>query len=133
MYSDFKVLAKQPDYHAPDGSEIRLLLKVPMGNMWHCKLPATKISNAVYHKTVDEIWYVLEGNGELWLSDKGETINLIPNICISIPRGTSFQFKNTGKRALKFLGVTIPVWPRCVEACNVEGKWKSNIKLVKKL
>jgi mannose-6-phosphate isomerase-like protein (cupin superfamily) len=97
--------------------------------MWHCILHAVKISSAVYHKTVDEIWYVLEGNGELWLSDKGETINLIPNICITIPRGTSFQVKNTGEKDLKFLGVTIPVWRGPNEVCNVEGKWKSNINL----
>jgi mannose-6-phosphate isomerase-like protein (cupin superfamily) len=129
MYSEYKFLAEKFDYLAPDGSEIRLLLKVHGGSMWHCKLPAAKISSGVYHKTVDEMWYVLEGNGELWLSDKGETINLIPNTCISIPRGISFQFKNTGEKDLKFLGVTIPVWPGPNEACNVEGKWKSNIKL----
>ena len=72
---------------------------------------------------------MLEGNGELWLSDKGETINLIPNTCITIPRGTSFQFKNIGEKDLKFLGVTIPVWRGPDEVCNVEGKWKSNITL----
>lgn len=99
--------------------------------MRHCKLPAAYISSAVYHKTVDEIWYVLEGNGELWLSDKDKTIKLKPTICISIPRGISFQFKNTGKKDLKFLGVTIPVWPEGVEACYVKGKWKSNINLKK--
>ena len=54
------------DVLAPDGSEIRFLPQVPGGSMVHCTLPPGAVSLAVTHRTVDELWYVLAGQGELW-------------------------------------------------------------------
>jgi mannose-6-phosphate isomerase-like protein (cupin superfamily) len=62
----FKELKQKADYIAPDGSEIRLLINGVNGGLCHCTLPASKISKAVKHKTVEEIWYCISGKGEIW-------------------------------------------------------------------
>jgi mannose-6-phosphate isomerase-like protein (cupin superfamily) len=56
------------DYHylAPDGSEIRLLATVDAGGLAHCTLPAGTIAGPVRHRTVKEVWYVVDGRGEVW-------------------------------------------------------------------
>jgi mannose-6-phosphate isomerase-like protein (cupin superfamily) len=61
-----KQLPEKVDQIAPDGSEIRLLMSLGGGGLCHCTLPAGKTSSAVKHKTVEEIWYFLAGQGELW-------------------------------------------------------------------
>ena len=64
-----KQLSENVDQIAPDGSEIRLLHALSGGGLCHCTLPAGNVSSAVTHKTVEEIWYFLEGQGELWRKD----------------------------------------------------------------
>jgi hypothetical protein len=41
---------------APDGSDVRLLLGLSGGGMAHFELGPNKISKAVAHRTVEEIW-----------------------------------------------------------------------------
>jgi mannose-6-phosphate isomerase-like protein (cupin superfamily) len=48
---------------APEGSEIRLIARMENGSFCHCTLPVGKASHAVKHKTVEEIWYFLDGEG----------------------------------------------------------------------
>ena len=48
---------KEPNYLAPDGSEIRLLPRMGRGSLAYCILPRNKVSKAIYHQTVDEIWF----------------------------------------------------------------------------
>ena len=59
------ILKSNYDYLAPDGSEIRLLPTMSHGGMAHCVLPIGKISQAGEHKTVEEIWFILEGEGQM--------------------------------------------------------------------
>jgi hypothetical protein len=40
---DTMKLPTKPDYLAPDGSEIRLLVATPRGSMAHCKLPPNAV------------------------------------------------------------------------------------------
>ena len=63
---DYKRLAKNYDTLAPDGSEIRLLSATSRGSMVHCTLNPGEVSVAVAHRTVEEVWYVLEGTGQVW-------------------------------------------------------------------
>src|SRR5262245_33571130 len=58
-------LKPEYDYLAPDVSEIRLLVAGNTGSLCHCTLPERGISSAVYHKTVEEIWYCISGQGEV--------------------------------------------------------------------
>ena len=66
---DVKSLGTDPAYIAPDGSEIRLLAALSSCSMAHFRLPAGEVSAAVVHQTVDELWYVVAGEGEMWLED----------------------------------------------------------------
>src|SRR5258707_6155420 len=64
-----------PDVAAPDGSDVRVLLQLDRGGMAHFELGAGRTSVAVAHHSVDEIWYILRGHGEMWRrqGDRRET------------------------------------------------------------
>ena len=57
------------------------------------------VGRACHFRTIDEYWYVLSGEGEIWRSspDGHESITrLIPGVCVDIPLGTAFQYRCTG-------------------------------------
>ncbi len=110
---------------APDGSEIRCLPATERGSMVHCRLPPGAVSKAVRHRTVEEIWYVLAGRGELWRSrgQRREITPLEPATAHTIPLGTAFQFRNTGDQPLDILIVTMPPWPGAEEAVRAADHW----------
>jgi len=122
-----KRLPPVPDIVAPDGSDVRVLLKTPRGSMAHFELAPGRASEAIRHQNVDEIWFVLSGRGEIWrrLDGSEEMVALDPGICITIPAGTHFQFRALGDTALAAIGVTMPPWPGPEEAVPVPGKWGS--------
>ena len=112
---------------APDGSLVRLLVQVSGGSMAHFELGPTEISVPQQHRTVSEIWYILAGLGRMWrLGPTGEVseIDLRPGVALTIPVGTSFQFRNTARVPLEAIGVTMPPWPGDGEAVTVEGLWE---------
>ena len=120
-----RTLPDESDVLAPDGSRIRLLVSGPRGSMVHCELPAGGTSLAVTHRTVEEVWYVLAGRGELWRrTDDEERVDvLISGLSCDIPLGTHFQFRNTGTEYLQILIVTMPPWPGYEEAARVPDHW----------
>lgn len=120
-----KTLSENYDYHAPDRSEIRLLVQSSRGGLCHCTLPKGNVSGSVSHKTVEELWYFLSGEGEVWrkLDRTEETTVIKPGTSISIPAGTTFQFRNTGDGPLSFVIATMPPWPGQDEAVPTNGKW----------
>jgi mannose-6-phosphate isomerase-like protein (cupin superfamily) len=121
-----KHLPEQYDYLAPDGSEIRLLPEFKGGSTAHCILPAGKISGAMYHKSVDEIWFVLEGEGEIWRRDHegNESVTALKkDMTITVPVNTHYQFRALGNSALKFFIVTLPPWPGSSEAVPIKPYW----------
>ena len=113
------------DVIAPDGSEIRLLTQVNGGEMCHCTLPLGEVSKPVAHSTVEEIWYFISGQGQVWrkFGDFEEIIEALPGCSVSIPLGASFQFRNLGDAPLCFIIVTIPQWPGEQEVKHVPGPW----------
>ncbi|WP_428485146.1 cupin domain-containing protein [Rhodopila sp.] len=120
-----KTLPNGYDVLAPDGSEVRVLLSLSAGSMAHFLLPAGETSRAVRHRTVEEIWYVLSGQGEMWRSNDGHDhiAALSPGTCLTIPAGTTFQFRSVGIEALAAVAVTMPPWPGEGEAEIIEGTW----------
>lgn len=120
-------LRKTADYLAPDGSQVRLLAEGDSGGLAHCVLGAGAISRAVRHVTVEELWYVLEGRGELWLSAEGQEKieSLTPGASVGIAPGTSFQFRATAEADLAILVATMPPWPGAEEAEFVAGQWSN--------
>ncbi len=110
---------------APDGCDVRGLLGLAGGSMAHFELQAGMTSGAVVHRTVEELWFVLSGRGEMWRRQgtHEETVVLEPGLCLSIPVGTQFQFRATGAQALAAVAVTLPPWPGAGEAVSVAGPW----------
>ena len=120
-----KRLPAVPDVVAPDGSDVRILLALDGGSMAHFELVPGRTSIAVAHRTVEEIWYVVAGRGEMWrrLGDREEIVSLEPGVCLTIPVGTRFQFRALGGEPLAAIAVTMPPWPGDGEAYAVPGKW----------
>ncbi len=129
MISNFETIPLKTnyDYLAPDGSEIRLLAKINAGGFCHCTLPAGKTSAAVKHKTVEEIWYFLSGEGEMWQKEvnEGRPFRVMKGVSVNIPIGNSFQFRNIGAEPLCILIATLPNWPGTDEAISVSGYWEN--------
>ena len=125
MGFDTKRLPVARDEVAPDGSDVRILLGLDRGGMAHFELGAGQTSAAVAHRTVEEIWYILSGNGEMWRKqgDREEVVALEAGVCVSIPTGTEFQFRCLGEEPLAAIGATMPPWPGPHEAYEVNGKW----------
>jgi mannose-6-phosphate isomerase-like protein (cupin superfamily) len=117
------------DVLAPDGSEVRILLSLAGGSMAHFQLPAGRVSRAVRHRTVEEIWYVLSGQGEMWRSAGGQQqiVTLTPGTCLTIPAGVDFQFRSQPAEALAAVAITMPPWPGDGEAEFVDGRWQSTV------
>jgi mannose-6-phosphate isomerase-like protein (cupin superfamily) len=119
-----------PDYSAPDGSEIRVLLDSSAGGLCGCSLGHKQISAPVYHRTVDEIWYVVDGEGEVWRSAEGreEVIAASVGTALTLPRGVSFQFRSTGATRFTIVVATFPRWPGPDEAVRASaGMWHTNV------
>jgi mannose-6-phosphate isomerase-like protein (cupin superfamily) len=116
-------LPDEPTAVAPDGSDVRVLLATSRGSMAHFELRSGATSRAVRHRTVEELWYVLAGRGEMWREQDGrsEVGALVPGTCLTIPVGTRFQFRALGAAPLQVVGVTMPAWPGDDEAVPVDG------------
>jgi mannose-6-phosphate isomerase-like protein (cupin superfamily) len=128
-----QTLQSERSYLAPDGSEIRLLLDLEdgKGGLAHCVLPEGGVSVAQRHKTVGEIWYFVQGLGQVWRKSAGEvqneeTVDVSAGRCLTIEPGEHFQFRNTGAEPLTLVIATIPSWPGPEEAEEVEGRWQSD-------
>jgi mannose-6-phosphate isomerase-like protein (cupin superfamily) len=125
--SDFATrhLPQKPDIVAPDGSDVRVLLRLEGGSMAHFELAPGRVSDAIRHRSVSEIWFVLSGRGEIWRKQGGrEEIEVLErDVCVTIPVGTHFQFRTTSGEPLAAVGVTLPPWPGPEEAIPVDGKW----------
>ena len=118
-------LPDAPDVMAPDGSEVRILCQLSGGSMAHFTLPTGQVSKAVKHRTVEELWFFMEGRGRMWRT--GETVDVHAGISVSIPAGTAFQFRNDGDRPLVVIAVTMPPWPGPEEALFAEGTWPPTV------
>ena len=124
-----RMLPVMRDTIAPDGSDVRVLLGVSAGGMAHFELGAAETSTAVMHRTVEEIWYLLSGRGEMWRKqdEYEEVVSLEPGVCVTIPLGTRFQFRSLGSEPLRAVVVTAPPWPGNGEAVTVDGPWTPTV------
>jgi mannose-6-phosphate isomerase-like protein (cupin superfamily) len=119
-------LPAEPTTVAPDGSDVRVLLGLRAGGMAHFELAAGQVASAVVHRTVEEVWFVVAGQGEMWRRQGGreETVPLEPGVCVTIPCGTEFQFRASASQAVAAVAVTMPPWPGADEAIAVRGPWE---------
>jgi len=114
---------------APDGCEVRILVRTPRGSMAHFTLGPGEVARAVTHRTVEEVWYFLSGQGRMWrrFEDAEEIVEVVPGVSLSIPLGTRFQLRNDGDEPLAAVAVTMPPWPGEDEACFVDGRWPATV------
>ena len=117
---------------APDGSQIRELVAVKGGSLVHCVLPPGATSRAVVHTTVEELWYVVQGRGQVWRADelRESVIDVTPGVALSVETGCRFQFRNTGDEDLGIVIATMPPWPGAHEAQPAQGRWPVDAGLV---
>jgi mannose-6-phosphate isomerase-like protein (cupin superfamily) len=125
-----KRLAVARDAVAPDGSDVRILLRLGGGSLAHFELAPGETAVPVAHRTVEEIWFFMRGRGEMWrkLRDREEIVAVDPGVCITIPCGTHFQFRSFGYEPLAAIGVTMPPWPGEGEAYRVTGIWHPTVE-----
>jgi mannose-6-phosphate isomerase-like protein (cupin superfamily) len=124
-----KRINSTPDAIAPDGSEVRVLCQLPRGGLAVFSLPPRAVSKAVAHRTVEEVWYIVAGNGRMWrkLGKQEEIVELGPGVSLTIPPGTHFQFRCDGPEPLDVIGATMPPWPGESEAFFVDGTWQPTV------
>jgi mannose-6-phosphate isomerase-like protein (cupin superfamily) len=125
---DTMQLPETPDVIAPDGSDVRVLLRLSRGSMAHFELGPDRVSRPVAHRSVEEIWHILHGHGQMWRrqGQRQETVPLRAGTCVSIPAGTHFQFRADRSGPLAAIAVTMPPWPGADEAYEVPGPWPAD-------
>ena len=128
-----------PDDIAPDGSEIRLLVAEAEGitraSVCEVTLPAGAVSNAVWHRQVEEVWYILEGSGDVWRCPPGvqsgvaRPVAVGPGDTLTIPTGWTFQFRASDEGRLRFLCVTCPPWsgPEEAQPDRANAYWTATV------
>lgn len=115
--------APEPDVIAPDGSEIRILADARHGatraSLCEARLAPGAISRPMVHRTVEEIWHVTGGHGDVWRCPPGasaEPVHVRAGDTIVIPVGWRFQFQAAPDCPFTFLCYTAPSWPGADEA-----------------
>jgi len=131
-----KIVNSTPDVIATDGCEVRVLCALPGGGMALFTLAPGSVGRAVAHRTVEEIWVVVRGQGRMWRKsgEREDIAELAVGVSISIPTGTHFLpgrpalagrsgDRSDGAEPLEAVAVTMPPWPGDGEAYIVAGKW----------
>ena len=128
-------LENAPVLVAPDGSTVRPLCRLSdLGSFAHFQLEPGEVAKAVSHATVQEIWYLIGGEGRMWRRQgdhEPATENLRPGICLTIPLGTAFQFRaDSPDEPLQVVAVTMPPWPAgsAEEARAEQGCWTPTLR-----
>jgi mannose-6-phosphate isomerase-like protein (cupin superfamily) len=116
---------------SPLGSHIRFIMDGTHGNMIHSTVPPGMVGRAARFQTIDEFWFILSGEGEIWrrAADGSESVTqLIPGVSIDIALGTSFQYRCTGAEPLVFTCTAMPSWPGDDEAVLIDGPWLAHVE-----
>lgn len=123
------VHAPQFDEPAPDGSTVFPLVRTSRASAGVIYLDPGQTSAPVEHRSIEEIWYVLDGRGELWrcLDEDESTVSLEPGVCVTIPTGCRFQFRSSVDSPLEMLMVTVPPWPGDAEVIPSAGPWEPTV------
>jgi mannose-6-phosphate isomerase-like protein (cupin superfamily) len=120
-----KQLGEAYDVLAPDTSEIRLLVATNRGSLAHGTLPPGHVSLAITHRSVEEVWYLTAGRGQVWRKQGGNetVVDVEAGTALTIPTGVHFQFRASGSEPLRFVMCTMPPWPGEQEAIRVPDHW----------
>jgi mannose-6-phosphate isomerase-like protein (cupin superfamily) len=94
-----------------DGSEIRELLahrnsSIRNQSLAEARLPPGAATTPHYHPLTEEIYYILEGAGEMRIEDERRPVG--PGDAIAIRPGQAHTIVNTSRETLKFLCCCAP-------------------------
>ena len=97
----------------PHGSEIRPLMDRTTSDTERCSLaeeslPPGRAVGLHYHVETEELYYILEGAGEMTVDD--ETCAVAAGDCVFIPRGAVHSLRNTGGEIMRLLLVCGPAY-----------------------
>jgi mannose-6-phosphate isomerase-like protein (cupin superfamily) len=98
---------------------------------FHSTVPLGMVGRACRFRTIDEYWFVLSGEREIWrrATDGRESITrLIPSVCIRHPLGTAFQYRCRDV-PLVFAVTALPPWPGDDEAVIIDGPWVPRVDM----
>jgi mannose-6-phosphate isomerase-like protein (cupin superfamily) len=114
-----------PAFTTKDGSEIRELLAhrnscIRNQTLAEARLPAGGSTTPHHHVKTEEIYYILEGVGEMRI--ERETALVGPGDAIAIPPGASHQITNTGSNPLQFLCCCAPGYEHEDTVLEVESE-----------
>jgi mannose-6-phosphate isomerase-like protein (cupin superfamily) len=104
-------LARVPAFTTKDGSEIRELLAHRNSCIQKQSLAEARVQPGMrttphYHPQTEEIYYILEGAGQMTIDD--ETRQVGPGDAIAIPPGAIHTISNPGSDNLRFLCCCAP-------------------------
>jgi len=108
---DIHNIARAAVFTTKDGSEIRELLAHRNSCIRNQSLAEARVAPGAstaphYHPLTEEIYYILEGTGQMRLA--GELHAVGPGDAIAIPPGQVHAITNTGHITLKFLCCCAP-------------------------
>ena len=104
-------LDEVPPFVTKDGSEIRELLAyrnscIRLQSLAEARLAPGTATTPHYHKKTEEIYFILQGQGEMQLD--GQRRRVRPGDAIAIPPGSVHTIRNTGPEVLRFLCCCAP-------------------------
>ena len=96
-----------------DGSEIRELLahrnsSIAKQSLAEATLPPGGATAPHFHRATEEIYYILQGQGEMRIESEQRTVG--PGDAIAIPPGTVHTIRNSGGEPLVFLCCCAPCY-----------------------
>lgn len=96
---DVSSLVETTPFTTKDGSTIRELHHTELQSLAEASLTAGQATERHYHRASEEIYFVLEGEGELEID--GERRTVTPGDAVLIPRGARHEITALGP--LRFL------------------------------
>jgi len=104
-------IARVPAFTTKDGSEIRELLAhrnscIQKQSLAEARLPPGASTAPHYHPLTEEIYYILEGTGQMKIGE--ERCDVGPGDAIAIPPGAIHTITTTSDVPLKFLCCCAP-------------------------
>ena len=102
-----------PAFSTKDGSEIRELLAhrnsaIRNQSLAEARLPPGAATAPHYHPKTEEIYYILQGEGDMRIGDETRRIGV--GDAIAIPPGAVHTILNTGAATLLFLCCCAPCY-----------------------
>jgi mannose-6-phosphate isomerase-like protein (cupin superfamily) len=100
-------------FRTKDGSEIRELLAhrnscIQKQSLAEARLEPGARTAAHFHHATEEIYYILEGTGEMRINEESRSVG--PGDAIAIPPGMVHTIVNSGEVALRFLCCCAPAY-----------------------